>query len=82
MGRESKEEGTYAYVWWIYFALQQKLTQHCKAAILQLKKSRIHLLESGLLGQTIPTMFSMEQSLGSCAKQIHLFLPRMEMTQN
>ena len=73
MGRESKEEGICVYVWWIHFAVQQKLTQHCKATILQLKKSWVHLLESGILGQTIPTMFSMEQSLRSCAKQIHLF---------
>ena len=35
MGRKSKEEGMYVYMWLIHLTLQQKLTQHCKAAILQ-----------------------------------------------
>ena len=30
-------EGIYAYIWLIHVAVQQKLTQHCKAMILQLK---------------------------------------------
>ena len=41
MGRKSKEEGIYVYVWLIHFAVQQKLTQHCKATILQLKKKSV-----------------------------------------
>jgi len=36
MGRKSKEEGIYVYMELIDFAVQQKLTQHCKATILQL----------------------------------------------
>jgi len=38
-----KREGThkkgviYVSVWLVYFAVQQKLTQHCKATILQYK---------------------------------------------
>ena len=35
MGRKSKEEGIDVYVWLIHLAVQQKLTQHCKATILQ-----------------------------------------------
>ena len=30
------KEGIYVYVWLIHFAVQQKLTQHCKATKLQL----------------------------------------------
>ena len=38
MGRKSKEEGIYLFIWLIHFAIQQKLIQHCKATVLQLKK--------------------------------------------
>ena len=38
MGRKSKEEGMYVHMWLIHFAVQQKLTQHCKATVLQFKK--------------------------------------------
>ena len=37
-GREVQEGGDYVYIQLIHFALQQKLTQHCEAAILKLKK--------------------------------------------
>ena len=37
MGRKSKEEGIYVHVQLIHFAVQQKLTQHWKATILQKK---------------------------------------------
>ena len=37
MGRRSKREGIYVYVQLIHAVVQQKLTQHCKALILQLK---------------------------------------------
>ena len=37
MGMESRREWIYVYVWLIHFAVQQKLTQHCKSTILQLK---------------------------------------------
>ena len=40
MGRKSKEEGIYVHMWLIHFAVQQKLTQHCKATILQFKKKK------------------------------------------
>ena len=35
MGGESKTEGIYVYIWLIHFALQQKITQHYEAIILQ-----------------------------------------------
>ena len=35
MGIESKKEWIYIYVQLIHFAVQQKLTQHCKSTILQ-----------------------------------------------
>ena len=36
MGRNSKKEGIYVCkCGWIHFALQEKLIQHCKAAIFQ-----------------------------------------------
>ena len=35
MGRKSKKEGIYIYIWLIDFVVQQKVTQHCKATILQ-----------------------------------------------
>ena len=34
-GKESKKEWIYVYVKLIHFAVQQKLTQHCKSTILQ-----------------------------------------------
>ena len=40
IGGKSKKEGIYVYIWLIHFILQQKLTQHCKATILQLKKKK------------------------------------------
>ena len=38
MERKSKKERIYVYMWLIHFAIQQKLTQHRKATILQKKK--------------------------------------------
>ena len=40
MGRKLKEERIYVYVGLIYFAIQQKTTQHCKATKLQLYKKK------------------------------------------
>ena len=37
----SKRERIYVYIQLIYFVVQQKLTQHCKATIAQLKKNPI-----------------------------------------
>ena len=37
VGGRIKREGTYVYLWLIHVAVWQKLTQHCKAIILQLK---------------------------------------------
>ena len=37
MRRKSKKEGIYVCMWLIYFDIQQKLTQDCKAAILQFR---------------------------------------------
>ena len=37
MGRNLKKVGLYVYIRLIHFAVWQKLTQHCKAAILQKK---------------------------------------------
>ena len=34
-GRKFRKEGTCVYVWLMHFAVQQKLTQHCKATICQ-----------------------------------------------
>ena len=37
-GREAQEGGDmgiYAYIWLIHFGVQQKVTQYCKAIILQ-----------------------------------------------
>ena len=36
-GREAKGEGIYVYIWQIHDVVQQKLTQHFTAIILQLK---------------------------------------------
>ena len=40
MERKSKKEGIYAYIELNHFAVQQKLTQHCKTTIPQLKKKK------------------------------------------
>ena len=37
-GREVQEAGTYVYWWLMHVDVRQKLTQHCKTIILQLKK--------------------------------------------
>ena len=37
MGGKLKREGMYVYIWQIHDAVQQKLTQHFTAIILQLK---------------------------------------------
>ena len=36
-----KREGIYEYIWLIQFIVQQKLTKHCKAIILQFLKKRL-----------------------------------------
>ena len=36
-GRDGKREGIYVYLWLIHVDVWQKLTQYCKAIILQLK---------------------------------------------
>ena len=38
MGGKSNREGIYVCLWLIHFTVQQKLTQYCKATILQKKK--------------------------------------------
>jgi len=38
-----KREGIHVYEWLIHIAIQQKLTQQCKATILQFKKLRKNL---------------------------------------
>ena len=40
MGKESKKEWIYVHVRLTHFALQQKLTQHCKSITLQLKNNQ------------------------------------------
>ena len=37
VGGVSPREGIYVYIWLIHFAVQQKLTQHCKATIKEKK---------------------------------------------
>ena len=37
MEGRSKREGIYAYIELVHFVVQQKLIEHCKAIILQLK---------------------------------------------
>ena len=43
MGRKSKDEGMDVYRWLVHFAIQWKLTQDCKATVLQLKKIISHV---------------------------------------
>ena len=54
MGRKSKKEGIYVYIWFIHFAVQQKLT-HFKAIILQYKliKKRNHWDEYSLISKVL-----------------------------
>ena len=42
MGRKPKEEEMYVCMQLLHFAVQWKLTQHCKATVLQLKNRIIH----------------------------------------
>ena len=41
VGEEPKREGIYVYIQLIHFMVQQKLVQHCKAIVLQLKNKKI-----------------------------------------
>ena len=34
-GREVQEAGMYVHIWLIHIVVQQKITQHCKAIIVQ-----------------------------------------------
>ena len=43
VGGRSEREGIYVYIQLIHFVVQQKLTQHCKATILQLKKTKVFI---------------------------------------
>ena len=62
-GKEIQNEGVYIYIYMynIHFAAQQKLTQHCKATILQLKiyiyhskaHSKSDILELKIFSQSI-----------------------------
>ena len=40
MRKESSKEWIYVYAWLIHFAVQQKLTQHCKSNILQQQQQK------------------------------------------
>ena len=39
VGGISEKERIYVYIYMIHLVVQQKVTQHCKAVILQLKKT-------------------------------------------
>ena len=67
LGKKSKEEGIYVCVWLIYFAVEQKLTQHSKATILQTNQNKTKILqlkashnkmeEKGVPGWTVKKTF-------------------------
>ena len=40
VGKKSKREGIYVYMQLIRFAVQQKLTQHCKAVTVQQQEKK------------------------------------------
>lgn len=42
-GGKSQREGMCVGIWLIHFAVQQRLTQHCNAIILQLKKNQVQI---------------------------------------
>ena len=46
MGRKPKREGIHVYTWLIHFVVQQKLTQQCKAIILQFKKNHCSTIDN------------------------------------
>ena len=47
--RRRKREGIYVYIQPIHFIVQQKLTQHCKAILSQLKKKKKRCVEPDIL---------------------------------
>ena len=49
LGGRLQREGIYVYIWLIHFVVEQKLTQHCKAIICQLKKKELSVCP-GLVG--------------------------------
>ena len=63
MKRKSKKERMYIYVKLIHFALQQKLTQHCKSSYSNKIKNKIFInksidLKKRLKGNSLPRDFT------------------------
>jgi hypothetical protein len=59
VGGRSKREVIYVYIYLIHFTLEQKLTKHCKAIILQFKKyikKKVMLVDPKTL--TFPVFFT------------------------
>ena len=48
--REAQEEGIYVYLQLTHVVVQQKVIQHCKTNILQLKKDKLKKMEIDAYG--------------------------------
>ena len=63
MERKSKKERVYIYIYLIYFAVQQKLTKHCKPTMLPKKfffkkEKKVHLLHKALPILSSPLVYA------------------------
>ena len=70
-GRETQEGGDmgiYVYISLTHFLVQQKLTQHCKAIILQLKKKKV----KELLKQAVRISLKASMKLSQTRESAHL----------
>ena len=80
-GGRSKREETHVYIQLIHFIVQQKLTEHCKAIILQLKKEKEnnwceHCIPSISSCTKEPTVFFSHDPSSSLHAYMHIFAHR------
>ena len=70
MGGPSKREGRYAHIELIHFVLQQKLTEHCKAIMLQEKTNyKIKIFLVCLFSWYKPSSKWLLEPLESCTSE-------------
>ena len=81
-GRETQEGGymgTCVCIWLIHFAVQQKLTQHFKAIILQLKKKALSFIPLALGLISLGTVLFRNFSFCSREKPLRNGIPVIKM---
>ena len=74
MGGRSKRDGIYVCLWLIHFVVQQELTQHCEAIILQKKKTSFYSIRLSILNDdysVVQALWKVEPQLNQGLLRIH-----------